>query len=762
MAGPTRIALDEFDRLYAEKFWDLIPETYRNEDGLAEPPNQLRALVEVIARQAAIERRSIDRLLADSRVEEADDWALAYIGQLLGTRFVSPLNSAGRRVDIARTLAYRRRAGTARLLEKLANDIAGWDAKLSEGFRRLIRFPHALDRTFVPGPVTGTLPGGWPNLRALRAASVVDGPFDDMAHRPDFRPGRGTRGLYNIPKANLFLYRTFAFPLRGIDPVRLNARHYVLDPSGRGNFTLFQPGDPERAECDAPAEWQLRMPISCRRLGAVRYSLPESARNGGPNWGRMVGRNFDSAEDLLATAAAEGVGNLANLAMAALDPDSVKAHLVAHPGNILPAIDIAFHGNRLLPHQLAGAGLSNWADGVDAPDQVQAMLDPSHGLLQLAVPAGGPGVTIRLDQLYYGQYHPLGAGTYDRSADLPAAAGPAMAHPSPNFSSLTGDLEAGMSRTYRPVTTADLIDVTANARVWATDRERPYLECAPTAGGNALELRAGTAGVTLELDGLWLGYALSGAMAGTSLARLRITGQWDRIVLRHMTLDPGGVRAALVDPAPAPGDPDAFENGAAIPHLRIVVEGQVEELVIDRSIVGSLHDTGAGIAAGLSACSAARITIADSIVHGLAGAPAIDMPSAEFAIDRCTILGDCRLGRAEISNTIIDGELEVQDAQGSCLRFSAVAGGPRIPSPYRCVIMPGGLPAGMFESTSFGDWRYCRLSPSCPEEIAEGGEAGCEMGVHYRALFPIKRDDLLAKIGEFAPVQAVVQTIFET
>jgi hypothetical protein len=188
----------------------------------------------------------------------------------------------------------------------------------------------------------------------------------------------------------------------------------------------------------------------------------------------------------------------------------------------------------------------------------------------------------------------------------------------------------------------------------------------------------------------------------------------------------------------------------------------VEELVIDRSIVGSLHDSGAGIAAGLSACSAARVQIADSIVHGLAGAPAIDMPSADFLIDRCTILGACRLGRAEISNTIIDGTLEVQDAQGSCLRFSAVAGGPRIPGPYRCVIMPGGLPADMFESTRFGDWNYCRLGFTCPVEISEGAEAGLEMGAHCRALFPIKRDDLLAKIGEFAPVQAVVQTFFET
>jgi hypothetical protein len=306
------------------------------------------------------------------------------------------------------------------------------------------------------------------------------------------------------------------------------------------------------------------------------------------------------------------------------------------------------------------------------------------------------------------------------------------------------------------------IKVQDDARIWAADGERPFVRLRPGENKNFVWLEADTDGATLVLDGLWLGFRLWGASAGGDLARVRITGHWDRIVLRHMTLDPGGVSVALRDPAPSAGDPPAWANGDPIPHVRLEIEGQVEDLVIERSIVGSLHDTGAGITDGLSACSAARVTIADSIVHGYAGDPAIDMPSGDFAIDRCTILGDCRLGRAEISNSIIDGKLEVQDAQDSCLRYSAVEGGPRIPGPYRCAVLPDGLPAGMFESIRFGDWNYCVLSPACPEEIAEGGESGCEMGAHYGALFPIKRADLRAKIGEFAPVQAVVQTLFET
>ena len=69
------IAKDGFERHYAEKIWALIPEVYRNEDGLAREPGKLRAFVEILAEQAAIARRSSDRLWADTRVDEADDWA---------------------------------------------------------------------------------------------------------------------------------------------------------------------------------------------------------------------------------------------------------------------------------------------------------------------------------------------------------------------------------------------------------------------------------------------------------------------------------------------------------------------------------------------------------------------------------------------------------------------------------------------------------------------------------------------------------------
>ena len=60
---------DLFRRYYAEKLWEMIPPVYRHEAGIAAKPGVLRALVEVLADQAAIVRRSNDRLWDDQFID---------------------------------------------------------------------------------------------------------------------------------------------------------------------------------------------------------------------------------------------------------------------------------------------------------------------------------------------------------------------------------------------------------------------------------------------------------------------------------------------------------------------------------------------------------------------------------------------------------------------------------------------------------------------------------------------------------------------
>jgi len=763
----TRPALDGYARHYTETFWALIPEMYRHEDGLADPPGALRALCEVLGAEAAVARRSIDRLLADTRIDEADDWALPYIARLLGTRLTSALNPAARRADIAHTIAYRRRAGTPHLLQRLADDIADWDAVATEGFQRLARHWHLLDTAVPRGAVTQTPRGGRPRLNALRLSDVLDGPFDDLAHRVQIRPPDAGRGrLYEIAGVNLFVYRQYAFPLSGTTPCRLDDTHWTLDPSGR-DVPLFQPGGLDSTpppagqrfedsfDCAPKTEWAVRAPISCRRLNAATYWLrPDPAHP--PAWAPLLGRRFASTQDLVEEAQALGGIVIPDLLVAALAPDCPAANLLASAGprgTLAPAaLDLAIAASPLAaplpPHALLGAGLGGWADGAALAPWVAALVDPARGRVQLAA-AVPVGQALQARRHFVGRFWPVGAGTHDRRRSLPQASpAPAAEALAPALATLAGDHLFADSRTYAPSTgAAGEVSVTANARVWAVDGARPYLRFAPGAGQRAIRLVASAGARSLVLDGLWLGMALASVAAPTDLAELVLEGAWEQVLLRDLTLDPGGEQATLAG-APA----------QRIAHLRLVLAGTVAQLQIERCVLGSLAER-----SGLpgTACTAASVQASDSLFIAHGSGPAIALGSAELRLDRCTVLGEVRCARAEISQTLIDGDLWVENAQDSCFRFSTARRG-RIPSPYESVLFPDGLPAESFVSRRFGDPGLAQLAAACPPSVARGAENGTEMGVFNRALDPIKRDDLAAKLAEYAPVQARVQIVTMT
>ena len=81
---------DQYEQYFAEKLWESIPGIYRHEDGLGENPGVLRALVEVMAAQAALLRRSNDRLWEDQFIELCANWVTPYLGDLVATLTVRP------------------------------------------------------------------------------------------------------------------------------------------------------------------------------------------------------------------------------------------------------------------------------------------------------------------------------------------------------------------------------------------------------------------------------------------------------------------------------------------------------------------------------------------------------------------------------------------------------------------------------------------------------------------------------------------------
>jgi len=75
-------ANDNFESYFTEKMWEMIPAFYRDQDGLADNPGVLRALVEIMAREAAVLRRSNDHLWDDEFIDLCNSWAVPRLSRL--------------------------------------------------------------------------------------------------------------------------------------------------------------------------------------------------------------------------------------------------------------------------------------------------------------------------------------------------------------------------------------------------------------------------------------------------------------------------------------------------------------------------------------------------------------------------------------------------------------------------------------------------------------------------------------------------------
>jgi len=190
---PTRL-----DRLYS-----LLPAVHRMRD--ADQGYPLKALLRVIAEQVNVVEDDIAGLYENWFIETAEDWAVPYIGDLVGYRPVAdgglPPDSTAcdsspvlvPRREIANLIRYRRRKGTLALLELLANDVAGWPARAVEFFKLLCRNQN-IDHLFMHRH-------GVADLRQMDALDRLSGPFDSIAHTVDARRigSNRTRGRFNIP-----------------------------------------------------------------------------------------------------------------------------------------------------------------------------------------------------------------------------------------------------------------------------------------------------------------------------------------------------------------------------------------------------------------------------------------------------------------------------------------------------------------------------------------------------------------------------------
>ena len=242
----------------AQALFDLLPAAHRSRD--AEQGYPLRQFLTVLAEQARILEEDVEQLYDNAFVETCADWVLPYIGDLIGYRTIHGAAAVkNRRVEIANTIALRRRKGTIVMLEELARDATGWPSHAKEFFQILKTNQHMNHARLFNAAS--------PDLRRWEPLDRLGSAFDTIAHRPEVGRIPIGEGRFNIRNIGLFLWRLRAYPVRVATAAALagDARRFFFSPLG-ANAPLFNPPVPEGNIASLSGPLNVPEPIGRRRL----------------------------------------------------------------------------------------------------------------------------------------------------------------------------------------------------------------------------------------------------------------------------------------------------------------------------------------------------------------------------------------------------------------------------------------------------------------------------------------------------------------
>jgi hypothetical protein len=240
----------------AQHLYELLPVLYRLRDaGQGEP---LKALLSVIAEQVVAVEDNLDLLYDDLFIETCADWVVPYIGDLIGYK---PLHGTtatirSRRAEVANTIAYRRRKGTAYVLGLLAQDVTGWPAHVTEYFRQLNTTQYM--KHLRPG---NTLL----DVHAWSAAEDINTAFDKTNRSVDVRRIASGRGRYNIPNIGVFVWRLRPYPVNHGTARKITASTFTFNPLGL-DIRLFNPALTAEPLAQVSQPLNIPAPLSRRRM----------------------------------------------------------------------------------------------------------------------------------------------------------------------------------------------------------------------------------------------------------------------------------------------------------------------------------------------------------------------------------------------------------------------------------------------------------------------------------------------------------------
>lgn len=698
-----------------ERLYQLLPAVHRIRD--AERGEPLRALLTIIGDELASIEEDIVGLYDDWFIETCAEWVVPYIGDLLGVRGLHALvETAGfsQRAYVANTLRYRRRKGTAPVLEQLARDVTGWPCRAVEYFERLTTTQH-LNHVRLHSPATAS-------LRNATALELTDGPLETVNHTAEVRNIAPGRGRYNIPNIGLFLWRLQPYFVQGVTP-----QPVVDPPDGRYRFSPLGDDAPlfnrPRTETEIVhlAE-EPDLPVALRRRAL--YADLEALR-----LGLATGKPAASAYLDASPAFQVFVPN----AQGALEPIPAEEILICNLEDIPGEADW-----RRPPTSKAYAGQSR---------SIRVAVDPQKG--RLAFPTGVVPADLAVSYAY-GFPADIGGGPYPRLETLALDAGAALFSATVaqrgggDHASLTDAIaawanaaEAGGVITILDSATyvGPLLIAMAAGRslvVQAAEGQRPLLRVQDAGGAPQPWIVTGADGdgASLTLNGLWIEGGV--AIQSNSLERLNV---------RHCTLIPGW----RID---ATGNPLLPMQ----PSIRAIGPNPDFRLELTRTICGALHlaaDSDGLLARDsvIDAFDAANVAYAGEDGAGVG-------PPVSF--ERCTVVGEARSRQFDlISESILLGRALAERRQVGCSRFSFLGEGSRAPRRHRCqpdlaweayAAAQGKdvdaltaaerravalTVAPTFTAVRFGRPAYLQLSASCPSAITLGAEDGGEMGAFH-------------------------------
>ncbi|HEX8641615.1 MAG TPA: hypothetical protein VF704_10745 [Allosphingosinicella sp.] len=730
-----------------DKLYGLLPATVREQDVQAGEP--LRALLEIIEGTTDAIEDDLAQLYANAFIETCEPWAVPYLGDLVGWTPIDegpadapytaeepfwdlagplapPPPPVRARVDVAKTISYRRRKGTLAMLEELARDVTGWPAHAVEGFE-LLGWTQWLRNHLRPRSLRT------PDLRSVEVATRLDGPFDEIAHTVDVRPPGQHEGWHGIRAIAFHLWRLRAYPLEATMARRVGGSgdfRYHFSVLGQ-DAPLFSRVRREADETGLATELHVPQPIRPARLFAdlrAHQALPLPR----PGFTDFYGA-FNIAPGVAASPA--------------------------------PSFAIVVGGVQVPPDDIRCADLTNWL----RPAGNLVSVDPVRGRLALGFGHSARGAV----EVYhhYGFPADIGGGSYSRRAWLirrdtvekvyvVASGAHATIGAALDAWAADGGPSAVISiednRSYAEALAVDLGPARGDRlAIEAADGFRPHLRLTAP-----LAIKGARPDFSLTLSGLLVE------------GRIELSDSLRRLRLVHSTVVPAETIAepdpSTVTPPVNPVPPSllaASADGAGAPIN--------EELSVELAfaITGALRIP----------AHAEAVRALDSIIDGVGNAAltapeGAGAPGPPLHLERTTVRGAIA-ARAILlaSESILDGPVMVDRAGIGCVRFSYVEPGSRTPRRYRCqpdlgeqraldasAPLTGAARDALiadvrrrvrptYTDRRYGQPAYLQLALSCSVEITQGAEDGSEMGAYAHLRQPQRDANLRVRLEEYLP-----------